>query len=52
MLCDSSKDEQLTNYVVEFQRISTESLVSRISAFIPLLETIKIEEVNKNYVSV
>ena len=45
MLCVSSKDEQLINYVVEFQRISTESLVSRISAFTPLLERIKIGEV-------
>ena len=52
MLCVSSKDEQLIKYVVEFQRISTESLVLRISAFIPLLDKIKIGEFSKNYVSV
>ncbi len=46
-----SREEQLKNYVVEFQRISRESLVSRISAFIPLLEKIKVGKVSLKYVS-
>ncbi len=41
-----NKDEQLNNYVVEFQRMSIESLFSRISAYIPLLEKKKIGEVS------
>lgn len=40
-------DQQLTIYVEAFQQISTESLVSRISALIPTLEKIKIGGVSK-----
>ncbi len=51
LMSNVSREEQLKNYVVEFQRISTESLVSRISAFIPLLEKIKVGKVSLKYVN-
>ncbi len=51
LMSNVSREEQLKNYVVEFQRISRESLVSRISAFIPLLEKIKVGKVSLKYVS-
>ena len=40
------KHQQLQNYVLTFQGISTESLVLQISAFIPILEKIQIGDVH------
>ena len=42
----ASKHQQLQNYVLTFQGISTESLVLQILAFIPILEKIQIGDVS------